>query len=127
MTAMAMMFLISSCARTLVNSSQTPANVNFSAKERAEAMADKKAIDYCAKFGHKGYEKVSMSSTRKAISSGNVRCETVPVKCPELFTKDGSNGLTYKYFGVARADAFKTNVNPSDRIIIPFKMNAQAK
>lgn len=60
--------------------------------------------------------------------AANKKCDAdIDSRAKWTLSKDGNNGLTYKYFGVARADAFKTNVNPSDRIIIPFKMNPQAK
>lgn len=76
--------VITSCARNYpsINSGPRSAAAHLSAKEAADAMAEKKALDHCARYGRRGYEKVSSNSGRAPASSKDITCKTVEAGCP---------------------------------------------
>lgn len=64
----------------------------------------------------------SITYSVNCVDAANKKCDAgIDNRANWTLVKEGNNALTYKYFGVSRKDAFNTTVNPSERIIIPFK------
>jgi hypothetical protein len=64
----------------------------------------------------------SITYNVNCADAANKKCDAdIDNRANWTLVKTGNNALTYKYFGVARGDAFKADVNPGERIVIPFK------